>query len=350
MGARWLLAVLLAASVGRAAAEAPPPRSEVPIREVVLTDGARRYAVPVKVGAATIDAGLDTGSSGLRVLPGVLGPADAKAGFIPDSYAYGSGAELRGSIGEATVAVGDLSARTTLQLVKTVGCTRDLPHCPPSRIPQAQYGVQGDGLAGEGFKAILGVNMAEAEVATPLRAIGAKRWIVELPRPGEGAPGRLILNPTDAETQGFVMLPVNRRYDAEHGGLHDSIVGCLVNDTTQEKACGALLLDCGAPGIVVRNSNLRGAPWPNGTPATLVFYGADGKARAAERLTIGLRAHASHLAYRRADGDPGVSIVSGLTAYFAFSVLYDPARGEVGLKPRPVAPGGPGGELVAGGA
>lgn len=346
-----LSAVLLALSVGHAAAdEAPPIRSEVPIREVVLTDGSRRYTIPVKVGATTIETGLDTGSSGLRVLPGVLGPDDAKPGLEPDTYSYGSGAELRGVVGRATVTVGDLSARTTLQMVRVVGCTAERPHCPPSRIPQAQYGVQGDGLPGEGFKAIVGVNMAEAEVATPLRAVGAKRWIVELPRPGETAPGRLILNPTDAETQGFVMLPVNRRYDVERGGLHDSIAGCLVNDTTQAKACGALLLDCGAPGIVVRNSGLGGAPWANGTPVTLIFYGADGKPRAAERLTIGLRSHASHLMYAHGEGDPGVTILSGLTAYFAFSVLYDPAHGEIGLRPRPQANGGPSGELVPAGA
>jgi hypothetical protein len=38
---------------------------------------------------------------------------------------------------------------------------------------------------------------------------------------------------------------------------------------------------------------------------------------------------------------PDTAIFPGLSPYFAFSVLYDPGRGAIGLKPRTPPPGGP---------
>ncbi len=326
---------------------AQPPRSEIPIREVTLSDGTRRYAVPVKIGDTEVIAGLDTGSSGLRVLPGALGAHDARPDGAPDSYAYGSGARLQGRAGEAKLTLGEVSGRTTLQLVSTVDCGPRKPDCPVSRVSPAQYGIQGDGLPGEGFKAILGINMAQAEVATPLRAIGVQRWIVQLPRPGEPGSGRLILNPTETETAGYALLPVVSRYSDRPGGLHDSVPGCLTNVATGESACAALMLDCGAPGLSASGTPLRGRPWADGTAATLSFKDGQGRMAAMETLTIGQRAHASHLSFEPEEPGRGPVVFTGLSPYFAFSVLYDPAHGHVGLKPRNPAPGGPRGQLTA---
>ena len=195
---RVLIAAVLAASCADAvwAQPAPPVRSEVAIREVVLSDGARRYTVPVKVGSTTLEAGLDTGSSGLRVLAGVLGPDDARAGGRGDTYAYGSGAKLDGVVGDAEVAIGALSAPIGLQLIRKVGCTSDKPDCPVSKLAPAQYGVQGDGLPGEGFKAIIGVNMAEAEV--PGAAPRDRRAPLDR---GASATGRNRPRPSDPQSQ-----------------------------------------------------------------------------------------------------------------------------------------------------
>src|SRR4051794_9637325 len=108
--AAGLMALALAPNGASAAPAEPAARSEVPIREVVLSDGARRYSIPIQVGATAIEAGLDSGSSGLRILPGVLADTDAKAVGGSDSYSYGSGAELDGVVGRAQVAVGTLAA------------------------------------------------------------------------------------------------------------------------------------------------------------------------------------------------------------------------------------------------
>ena len=335
------LSLALTALAGTAAAQAPPPRGEVAVREVVLSNGTHRYTIPVKVGAVAVEAGLDTGSTGLRVLPGVLADADAKDLGHGETYAYGSGAELQGVAGEGMLSIGGLTGVSSLQLVRRVGCTMKLPRCPASRVPADRYGIQGDGLPGEGFKAILGTNMSHTRIANPFVAIGVHRWIVDLPRPGETAPGRIVLNPTDAEVAGFTLLPLSPRLAGLGGGRHDAVPGCLLNNATRAKACGVVTLDSGAPGLRLQNGGLGGRAWPEGAPATLAFYDAGGHLQAAETLVVGQRAQASHLAFVDEPRIQGTTIFSGLTVYFAYSVLYDADRQSIGLKARPTARGGP---------
>jgi hypothetical protein len=334
------LTALVLAALPSLAARAQGTRSEIPIKEVVLSDGTRRYSVLLTVGSTTIDAGLDSGSTGLRVLPGVLLASDAVTGSRVDTYAFGSGAELKGVIGKGTVSIGDLSAQTGLQLIRTVGCTDRRPNCPASKIALKDYGIQGDGLSGEGFKAIIGVNMGEAEVPSPLKAIGARRWIIELPRPNEGGPGRLILNPTEDEVSGFVRVRVLERFAAQGGGLHDAIMGCLLNEQTKAKACGPTLLDTGAPGIQLSNSDLK-EPWRPQTTATLGFFDNREKLAATVHFQTDLRSQASRLSFIEQPAPKITTILSGLMPYFAFSVLYDPDKQELGLQARAPASGGP---------
>jgi len=339
---RLVLAVAILGSAGLGRAQsAPPPRAEVAVREIDLSDGTRRYAMPITVGATPIVAGLDTGSTGLRILPDVLKDADARPTGRVDTYSYAQGAKLDGVIADAAVAVGDLSGQTSVQLVRRVGCNDARPDCTAIAVPEASYGILGNGLPGEGFKAILGVNMAGGDVASLFSGIGASRWIVELPRPGETEPGRIVLNPSDAEVAGFVNLPIMGLFADAHGGAHDAVAGCLINDTTHEKLCGAVVLDTGAPGIRVVARDIGGPPWPQGTPALLVLGDAGGDVRVAEALAIGERAQATHLAFEPQDRAQTPMIFTGLTAYFAYSILYDPVHGTVGFKPRQPTPSGP---------
>jgi hypothetical protein len=62
---------------------------------------------------------------------------------------------------------------------------------------------------------------------------------------------------------------------------------------------------------------------------------------AGEAVLIGDRAQASHLDYSNNGQPADTAIFTGLTPYFAYSVLYDPEHGRIGFKPRPPAPGGP---------
>jgi hypothetical protein len=305
----------------------------VPIKEVDLTDGTRRYMIPITVGATRIEAGLDTGSSGLRILPDTLGAADATETKTSDDYSYGSGAELHGVVGQANVAIGDgAAAPMSVQIIKSVGCIARLPNCPVSKVSAKDYRIQGDGLAGQGFRAIIGVNMAEAEVRSPLIAAGAKRWIIDLPLPGSSRPGQLILNPTPEQTKGYTMFKIDPAFRGQKGGMHDAIAGCLYNERSKQQFCGPTLLDSGAPGINIVNAD-AGAVWPNETPVTLAFLDG-GKAVTGMKMLIGRREQASRLQYTPRPDAPGVRLQPGIAPYFGFSVLYDPEADAIGLKPR----------------
>ncbi|WP_375391753.1 hypothetical protein [uncultured Sphingomonas sp.] len=163
--------------------------------------------------------------------------------------------------------------------VTTVGCTRDHPDCPVAHADLSAYGIQGDGIAGQGFAAILGIRPKRDPIDNPFAQLGVRRWIIELPR-SAAEQGRIILNPDDAELAGYVRLGV----DAD-----GTTPGCL---TGPDRICGRAFFDSGAAGLrVLRAAPFR--PWPNGTPATItVGAGASAQSMA---VTIGRRDQASGL-------------------------------------------------------
>ena len=332
-----IAALIVAAALPARAAPAIAARSEAPIVQSTLSNGARRFAVPVRVGATTLMTALDTGSTGLRILPGALSAADAAASDEPETYGYASGSRYEGLVGQADLAIGGARGTGPVHLIKTIGCYSYLPHCPASRTTLAQYGIASDGLPGEGFKAIIGIDMAPGRVGNPLRSLGVRRWIVELPRPGEGD-GRLILNPTDAETEGYAMVPLAAPYAHERGGgLHDAVPGCLSNPVLRARACGVVLMDTGAPGLAVANGRLGDTPWPDGSTAALELFDTTGGVAARAAMTVGRRDQGTRLTYRQEARVFGVVIYAGIAPYFAYSVLYDARRQMIGLKARPPA-------------
>ncbi len=336
-----LIAVLALAFAPPAMAQAPAtPRSEVPIRQSVLSNGALRYSIPIRVGARELEAVLDTGSGGLRILPGVLGPTDAEATTTPEVYGYASGSRYEGVVGHTTLTVGALKGPAPIHLIRAIGCFAELPHCPASRVPLALYGIASDGLPKEGFRVILGTDLTLGQVGNPLAALGVRRWIVVLPRPGETAPGRLILSPTADEAAAFTIVPLSAPYAQARGGaLHDAIPGCLSNDATRARACGAVLLDTGSPSLRVANARL--ADWAKDAPATLILFDPTGAVAVRAAVPLGDPGHGTRLAFRDDPHNPGIAIYAGVAPYLAYEVLYDMRRQQIGLKPRPPAPAGP---------
>jgi hypothetical protein len=334
MALRAALLVALAVAAAPARGQEAAPRVALPIHAVSLSNGAVRYGVPIRIGDTTLDAALDTGSTGLRVLPGVLQPGDATPGEAPEVYGYASGSRYEGLAGEARLGLGAISARAPIHLISSIGCFAHLPRCPASRTPLPHYGIASDGLPDEGFKAILGTDMDRARIGNPLAAVGVRRWIVELPRPGHPDEGRLILNPTPAETADYVMLPVVGPYSQiQGGGLHDALPGCLVQVSTKARVCGPVLLDTGSSFMAVANARVA-QPWPDGETAALEVYGADGAVASRIGFTLGVRDAATRLIWRTEPAAPRPSIFAGAAPYFAWSVLYDARRQLIGLKPR----------------
>ncbi len=311
------------------------PRAELPIRDVALESGVHLYSVQITVGATVIEAGLDTGSTGLRVLPGTLADGDVTVGDRSADYGFSSGVRYEGDNAKGALALGPLSGTVNLEKINALTCREDKPRCAAVTMSRADYGVRGNSLTAGRFRAILGINGAEADIANPLTHLGVKRWIVELPRAGET--GKLILNPSEDEMKDFARLPAL----SKQGSLHDAVRGCLLDTATKANDCGALVLDSGAPTIRLVHGKLAGLS--DGAPAMLMFYDTKG-ARAAASITVGQPQNGTRL---RGDSDGRMNftaIFAGTAPYLAFDVLYDGS--EIGLKPRPQAAGTPQGILV----
>jgi hypothetical protein len=227
------LALLFVAS--RASAFSGSERVEVPIRQTRLSDGVIRYSVPVSIGGgAPFEAMLDSGSFGLRVLKKAVAPGQYTATDIRRPYPYASGARLRGFIATSVISIGEASTPSPVgfQVVETVDCVESKPKCPVSKVKPEEYGIGGDGLPNEGFQAILGISMRQPPVrlgaVNPLTAIGNRSWIVILPLRDDSAPGRLIINPTAADTAGFKLYQMERQPTEENPGWNDVTIPACV--------------------------------------------------------------------------------------------------------------------------
>jgi hypothetical protein len=326
-----VVAAVAAAGSGHAQPRADPPasdaRAELPIREVILSDGEHRYTVQIQVGSTTIEAGLDSGSTGLRILPGVLKPGEVQASSRGVSYNFTSGTQFDGVIAEAQTTIG-LSGPVKFQQIEKVGC-RPGESCPAKRVSLEQFGIQGSGQPGEGFKAILGINTGPQAVANPLMQLGVRRWIIELPRRGVGRRGRLVLNPGEAETADYKVFHTDT--GAGGGGGHDAISACLINQTSRQSYCGPGVFDTGAPNIQIAAS-APGPPWPASTSVTLAFMDG-GKPALGAAFMVGA-GPGTRLTTLERPRLRAPRLLLGILPYYAFSVLYDPQAQIVGLKTR----------------
>jgi hypothetical protein len=306
------LALLMPTSAGA--------RAEIPIHEVDLRSGARRYAVTLTIDGKPVEVGLDTGSVGLRVLPRALGDAAraAKGGRI--SYSYGAGTQFDGAAIKVAISAGGISAPITIMRIDRIGCNRQKPNCAAGRSDPTTFGIQGDGVAGQGFAAILGIRLQHDAIENPFRLLGVKRWLVELPRPGDAA-GRLVLDPDDSEIANYQRIALD-----DYGRT----AGCLVGPPPL-KVCGPAFFDSGAPGLRIFG-DVQPQRWPDGTPIQIAV--GDGKALATMDVIAGRRDQASGIFYEPTPAVPQVRLSLGLAPYFHWSVLYDADRKQIGLRPR----------------
>lgn len=297
-------------------------RTELPVREVVLSDGARRYATTLRIDGRDVVVGIDTGSVGLRVLARALGDTARAARGNDTAYSYGSGAAFQGPAIRVGVSAGTVGGQIAIMRIDRIGCAERRPDCPVGKVDPAHYGIQGDGLPDQGFAAILGIRLTKGDpVPNPFTALGVKRWIVELPRSGEAA-GRIVLDPDDADLAAYARI----RVDA--AGMTP---GCLVGPPALGLICGDTYFDTGAPGLRIFAARPP-APWPNGTAASLVV--GEGRTTQSAAVTIGRREQATGMFVEARPNAQRTQLSLGLAPYFIWSVLYDAGRGEIGLKPR----------------
>jgi len=306
-----------------AAGEAAPSGLIIPISQTVMHDGTIRYSIWVKVGHRTVEAMLDTGSAGLRVLPPVV-PGDLTG--LPTEATYDNGVRLKGLSVPIGVEIGALSGTVPVEVVDKPECDATEANCPVSKHG-GTFLIGGDGLSGHGYSAILGIGFSERspDVPNPLEALGAGQWMVELPSPDDpSATGRLVLKPDAAAQAGFKMAP------AVKGG---DFFGCLQTKKPEQMICGPLLLDTGAPSIMAVTQDTETSEiWPKGRAANFRF-------RSGQTLSFdtGGAGDMSQVRIVPAKQRPKLGdsfILAGLFPYYFYDVLYDAAAHKVGLKER----------------
>jgi hypothetical protein len=324
---RLVAAVGLTSAASASAQQAD--RSVVPIREVVIRPGGTpRYAVTLRINGAPVEVGLDTGSVGLRVLPGASRRVGIQPGPQVVIYSYDSGVQLDGHRAVADLQIGAARGKVALQAVERVSCVNG-GDCPAATLPSAAYGLMGSGQPGQGFQAIMGTRLNQGNVPNPLSALGVRRWIVHLPQRG-GSGGALILNPDASDLVGFVPL-------RNGAGTPGTVGGCvMVERPGARRICGPTLLDTGAPGLAVRGAQ-RPPGWQPGVPARLALVGASGQA-AAVAFRAGDAARGATARFVPGRGD-GVSLSAGTLPFYAYDVLYDRDRGGMAVRPNATAGG-----------
>jgi hypothetical protein len=320
---RGAFALLLCALAAAPAIADAGARVELPIRAVILSDGVRRYTVTITIGGQQVEVGLDTGSTGLRVLAMALPPTLASAEGLKARYHYGSGVQYSGDAITVPVTIGAATGNTKIARIDHVACVGGQRDCPAAAMDPADYRIMGDGLKGEGFGAIMGIGLKSDAVPNPLKAIGIDRWIVELPRPGDGGIGRLILNPTDAE--------ISRYKTFNLIGDGNLVAGCIVAERGSFRLCAPAMLDSGANGLRVQGGKPANI-LPQGTPAALVI--GDGGDTVAMPVTIGMRDQAAGMRLYPSREGGGLTLSFGIAPYFRWSVLYDARAHRIGVGDR----------------
>jgi hypothetical protein len=332
MGVEHLLIGLLALA---GAMDAGGDRLEVPISQARFSNGPPRYSIPISVnGAAPIDAMLDTGSTGLNVLPAAAVSAKADKSVRPARTFYRNGVVLSGVTAPMSVSFGGrLKVTATISLTQAVTCSPDRPTCPAASIAPSDYRI-GAINPGEGFKAILGVGLRAGAADNPLTKLGSQAWIVVLPQPGDPSPGKLILNPSPEERSRFTLFQLPRD-DRAAGGLFwaDNAVPTCISDGGAAPICGPGLLDSGGPTVVYISRTAPRTTWERGAELELIF-GPPGSNALKQGFTVGKGPGTRVESQSPPANLPWEGVNVGVLPFYAWAVLYDAKAGVVGLARR----------------
>jgi hypothetical protein len=324
--ARWLLAICLLSS-----AIVHAQSVTLPINQTLLPDGQIRYSIPVKISdEKPIEAMLDTGSVGLRVLVNAFPDGIEQA--ILDSkkasdYSYSSGEIIAGIDTHAQIDIGR-RGDIPFQLVTEVNCLPDKPHCAASKVPAAHYRIGGNGYSQLGFSAIIGVGPVRQDgtgLSNPFTALGYRQWTIELPLPDDKAPGRLTLYAAATPMPDFTPLM------SSSGGY---VPGCLIADVNQH-VCAPILLDTGAYGVSIYLGDVTSASsWRPGSRARVSFSGSEVPPIL---FNAGYRGTYTGITKFPADHHPPPMINGGVLPFLHYVILYNAQGRPIGARAREAA-------------
>jgi hypothetical protein len=248
-------------------------RVAVPISAHRSSFGYMYMTVPVTIGSTTIEAILDTGSPGLRVLPGALQAYDYTQRETPSEITYSSGERVVGRVATGVVKVGAASTGVGIDftLADEVVCDVSKPTCGAQGADAQTYGFlqeRSDGATG--YKAILGVSLrgpighpfGSDGVFSPLAQMGRSSFVVQITHERGVGTGWLIINPDARDDGGWVRFDLKRQSAALALGVStwydQSLYGCLIDQSNQRQQCSPLMLDTGSPSMTLFSKNIRG--------------------------------------------------------------------------------------------
>ena len=331
---RWFaLLVVVSACTGDST---DPSRIDIVVGpEVGHTDGAQRMFVDIALDdGAPFLALLDTGSTGLRVLPAASPTASAQA-TPAGPFSFDSGLQLNGVVDRARFQIGHFATDTgiPIMLIDAIRCTKE--PCPADGHTAADFTF-------DGALAILGVGMrttdaddgvGDAIVQLP----GAPGYIIEAPAYG-GSTGTLQIDPDVADVSAFKTIQLGALSNGVPlaNGVtawdDHSIPTCVTANS--DNFCFGGMFDTGDPPINIEIKDYIGSkqPLPPGTVVDIAL--GNGGGLASYGFTVGNPAVAGVDEVVMRPRPQGTFINLGTSIFFRFDVFFDQVHGVIGLGPK----------------
>ncbi len=318
---------------------APQPPSRTAFT-VGLANNTLRFSIPIQVGdAPPFDVMIDTGSAGLRILPGIL-PDSAYTSISTDPVGetYGDRLNVTGVAAYAPVTIGD---RTTdgpiaIERISDEFCAADNPGCSVPVEVLAHF---------SGFGAILGVgertSILAPVVGNPIvQMAGHPSFILRAPD-FPGGTGTLMVGPSSDDVAAFqtVQLAADPSDLPLANGIaawDDTNVPLCVTDTTAGVPyCTGALVDSGDPPTEISWAAHTGGTTrlPSGHTVAVTIGPASAPA-AAYSFVVGASPK-SGLDEVLIESAMANSMNVGTAPFFRYDVYFDQTDGLIGFAPRP---------------
>jgi Protein of unknown function (DUF3443) len=298
-----------------------------------------RPEIEVRIGNdAPLRVVLDTGSVGLRVFADLLPTGNGRGIDVTtaqDEAEYADGTQFAGVVAHAKVHIGKLTTVTTVpfQLVQQVTCDPEVGVCP------ASGGAQG--LQSEGIDGIMGIGLGGPyqgdPAANPLLALSLpyrNSWSIAMAGGGTSLPasGTLVLGATEPN-QPTAAFSLQQASATSLGSPTWNDQFDLCWDVGGQSACELTVFDSGTDVTILGGSNFANVP----TDAP----GEDGVLNTGTQVQCAQQVDGNPLWSFNAEGGPMQTVyvepsgpgwvISGVQAFYSFTVTYDEAQGEIFL-------------------
>ena len=305
----------------------------IPIRALNI-NGDARFSIQVYVGGKKIDALLDTGSFGLRVMSDALGDAGVEAGTRALTANYNGGLMLQGVEGQAVVSLGGLNTPAPVPIMIVTGACQGSP-CEPVDAGPPIYG----------FDAILGIGLRGDPngIRSPIASLpGQRQFLIHtIGDPdvvGDDAGTLTIGVPSSPFTSYARSFQLEPQYpDASVDGAAPAwddtgIRGCVNDETTGQSWCEGTLFDTGEATVYVQRNDQSSSSLKKDDLAQIIITGSGGCVFDDYTVPVDMPSR-NQIQVRYVDASAPYINMSML-AFYRYDVLFDPRHGVITLGPR----------------